>query len=141
MNDKEKVVHEIVDRYKVSINRISMARGVLVLDENVKHLEVPLMNLNIRVIKPPKSDMTDEDIKKSLLLKRILVTNNSQDFISDASVYEYGIIATEGISKDAEFLASMISKAIIKHSLWSKGHGFILILSETGIHRLEDLID
>ena len=141
MNKKEKAVHEIVDRYKSStMNKGSMARGILILDENVQHLEEPLKDRNI-IIRIPKSGMSDDDIKKDLLSKRIFVTNNSKDFIPDASSYEYGIIATEGVSKDAETLSSMISRALSEHKLWSKRTGFILVLSETGQHRLEDLTD
>lgn len=115
-----------------------MSRGLVVLDENLAELKIPLMELNIRVLLPPKG-MSDEEIKHSMLSRRLFITNNSKDFVHEASSYEYGIIATEHATKDTTRLAKIISKALIDYDLWSKQHGFILKLMQTGKHEFTPL--
>ena len=116
-----------------------MSRGILVVDENLKEIVPHLENRNIRVITPRQGE-DDDHIKKVYLSKRIFITNNSKDFIDDASSYEYGIIATESLkSKDPIKLAKIISDCISKFNLWSKQHGFILKLKDNGKHELENL--
>jgi hypothetical protein len=108
----------------------AMARGFLVLDENLENLEQELIKRNIKIVKVKKG-LKDPFIKENILPGRIFVTNNSKDFIDDASSYQYGIIATEKIKfKDPKNLAKKISDEIIKNKLWSKPYGFILELSE-----------
>ena len=114
------------------IEKFSMARGIVVLDENVESAAQALKDKNLRVIKV-MSGMSDERIKQTVLSGRIFITNNTQDFIEDAKRLEYGIISTEGISdKDPEHLADLISRAIIDHSLWSKKRGFVVRLLKSG---------
>lgn len=122
-----------------------MARGTLVVDENVNALEAALKEANIRVIVPPKG-MSDEDIQKYLLSNRIIVTKNSKDFVHAAPVYDCGIIALEDIrfiDSSPTFAknttAQMISKAISDHQLWSLRSGFLLKLQENGWHTLKHL--
>ena len=111
---------------------IAMARGTVVLDENLLNLRDGLQKRNIRVL-VPTSGMSDETIKEQMLANRILITNNSKDFISDASSYDYGIIATESLSsKDIKNVVQKIHEAFITHELWSKRHGFIVYLKDTG---------
>lgn len=116
-----------------------MSRGIVVLDENLSALEPYLLKYNMRIVIPPKG-MPDEEIKHSILSKRILITNNSKDFVKDASAFEYGIIATEKVSKDPQTLAKMISQALSEFNLWSKQHGFILVLMQNGNHKLKNLL-
>lgn len=117
----------------------AMARGTLVVDENLEPLAPFLEAKNIRSIVPEHS-MSDDKIIKTLLANRIIVTNNSADFRKKASSFDYGIIATENVNiKQLDHLASMISDAIIEHELWSIRHGFILTLMKNGKHKLEDL--
>lgn len=116
-----------------------MSRGVVVLDENLIGLEEELRKENIKVI-IPRSRMTDDEIKHELLSHRILVTNNSQDFVGDATAIEYGIIATENIKfKESKTLAKIISRAVIEFDLWSHQSGFILHLMPDGNHKFEIL--
>jgi hypothetical protein len=118
---------------------ISMARGILVLDENLLSLSEELKKKKIRILKIlPGTD--DEDIKEHSLSGRIFVTNNSKDFVRDAGRLEYGIISTENIkSKDAKNLAQLISDEIIKNQLWSKEKGFILYLRDNGMTTFKNL--
>jgi hypothetical protein len=117
-----------------------MSRGILVTDENLKALVPFLERRNIRVL-TPKQGESDQFIKQVYLSKRIFVTNNSKDFVKDASSYEYGVISTENIkSKDPELLAKMISDALTDFSLWSKKHGFILKLKDNSKHEYKDLV-
>ena len=111
---------------------ISMARGILILDENLFSLAEELKKKKIRVLKIlPGTD--DKAIKEHSLSGRIFVTNNSKDFVKDAKNLEFGIISTEGVkSKDTENLAELISDEIIKNQLWSKQDGFILYLKDNG---------
>jgi len=120
-----------------SINE--MARGRVVLDADLRGIELELTKKNITVIAPEQS-LSDLDLKRNYLAGRILITNNSKDFVDDAIAYEYGIIATEGLpSKEPKQTADMISKAIIKHSLWSQSSPFILTLKSDGKHVLRFL--
>lgn len=114
------------------IEKFSMARGIVVLDENISSISEALSDRNLRVLNIIPG-MNDELIKQTVLSGRIFITNNSIDFIYDAKKLEYGIISTENVrDKDPEKLARLISQAIVKHSLWSKKHGFIAMLSDSG---------
>jgi hypothetical protein len=119
----------------------TMSRGTLVVDENLEGIDAELSGKNIHIITIPKG--TDDDtIKRVYLTRRILLTNNSKDFISEASSYEYGIISTEKLRfKDNKKLSLMVSRAIIDFKLWSKAHGFILTLKDPGPHTYKDLVD
>lgn len=119
----------------------AMARGTLVVDECLEPLAPYLEEKNIHVVIPEKK-MSDDKIIKTLLANRIIVTNNSKDFINKASSFDYGIIATEHVNiQQLDTLANMISDAIIKNKLWSFRHGFILTLNADGKHIIEDLTD
>lgn len=114
------------------IEKFSMARGIVVLDENTNSISDALRDKNLRVLNVMPG-MDDELIKQTVLSGRIFITNNSIDFVYDAKKLEYGIISTENIAdKDPKRLAQLISQAIIEHSLWAKKHGFIVRLSESG---------
>lgn len=118
-----------------------MARGTVVIDENVSGLSSYLQSKNIRVVQPP-SGMDDDQIKQFILPNRIIITNNSADFVEDASSGDYGIIALEGVMPmDMESLSKIISKVMTKFSLWSKRHGFILRLKKDGKHEYEELTE
>ena len=117
---------------RMAQNVIAMARGILVLDENLYSLKKALEEKKIRVLKAP-SNVDDAVIKEHSLSARIFVTNNSKHFIKDAVKMEYGIIATENVKfKDPKKLSAQISRALIDHSLWSKRDGFIVKLDELG---------
>jgi len=111
------------------------------VDENLKDLIPFLSEKNIRVRTPPDG-MPDEKIAHDLLPNRIMVTNNSKDFVPYASSYDIGIIGTEGIkSKNPKTLCRIVSDALIEFGLWSKRHGFILKLRENGQHEYQELTD
>lgn len=127
--------------------RYAMSRGVLVVDENIEALAAALREANIRVITPRKGTL-DAQIKTELLPGRILVTKNTKDFKDEASSYEYGIISLDKLkfidtekSPAKNSTVALISKAIIKHNLWAKRHGFLLTLHDSGEHHYEDLVD
>lgn len=129
---KNKIVDEII------IKR-AMARGILVIDENLESLTRELQQRNIRTIIPNKG-MKDKIIKEQLLPHRIFVTNNTKDFKNDATSFEYGIISTEGMKiKNPNILAKKISDAIIEFSLWSRKYGFLLKLKDKGKSIFEEL--
>ena len=125
--------------HRIAGNVIAMARGILVLDENLYNLKELLEAKKIRVLKAP-SNVDDSVIKEHSLSARIFVTNNSKHFIKDAVKMEYGIIATENVKfKDPEKLSKQISRAIMDHNLWSKKDGFVVKLDETGSGEFVDL--
>jgi hypothetical protein len=135
---RQRIAHQIVQRS-------AMARGVLVVDEDVQALASALRGANIKVVVPP-SGMKDEKIKEELLYHRIIVTRNSADFIHDAPIHEYGVISLANLSfvdSNPEYAknktAQMISKALSDYSLWSKGAKFLLELSDDGNHGLREL--
>lgn len=125
MNVKNKIRNELHKR------TVAMSRGAIVLDENLwGELEFEIASRHIKVFKP-YAGQSDESMA-AILYNKILVTDNSKDFIENITSWEFGIIATENIKfKDSKKLANLISKAIIKHSLWSKRSGFIVTLYNT----------
>lgn len=147
MTDQESI-DRIVERFRtVQGNRTVevMSRGTVIVDENVQALAGALRKRNLRVI-IPRQGMDDATIKSELLPHRIFITKNAKDFVYEASSYEYGIIALENLSfidpepdPTKNKTAQIISKAIIDHGLWSKRHGFILILNENGGHQYHEL--
>jgi hypothetical protein len=124
---------------------VGMARGYLVVDENVLALAEPLAKLNIHVITPSRG-MKDEKIAKELLGGRIIVTKNPDDFVELAPVYDFGIIALDNLkyidtSNDASKNATVkaINAAIVKHKLWGKPKAFKVTLKDQGASTIEDL--
>ena len=119
----------------------SMARGAIVLDENLEHLKEGLTERNMHVFVVPKG-IKDEEIIRVYLTHRLFVTNNPKDFINDASSFEYGIISTKKIKyKGENLLVPLISKVLSKYNLWSKKHGFIIEPDEKGKGEIKNLID
>ena len=127
-----------------SIVKKAMSRGKVVIDENLESLIPEIQNRNIVVITPHKG-MKDDDIKSKILAGRVFITNNSEDFIKDATSYEYGIVSTEKIKfKDPKSLSKVISNAIIDFNLWSlinSNRCFILYLKNDNKHILKYLED
>lgn len=132
---------------KIIKDVLAMARGTLVIDECVKELSSPLSLSNIHVIEP-KLGEKDEEIIQRLLPNRILVTKNPDDFKSFASSFDIGIIdlsklkfidSNEKPAKNKT--VKLISDAIIKYALWSKRHGFVLVLHDNGKHVYKDLTE
>jgi hypothetical protein len=123
------------------IIKSTMSRGRVVLDENLEEIANELRKKNIIVLQPQKG-MKDDDIKENMLSGRLFITNNSKDFINDATSYEFGIMSTERIKfKDSKKLSKMISDAIINFNLWSKDKPFIITLHEDGKHSFKSLTD
>lgn len=118
---------------------LSMARGLVVLDENLEHLEAEFRKRNIRVL-APKKGMSDEEIAEIYASGRIIVTNNSQDFRDLAVEFEFGIIATESYSPKNDSLVAAISRGLIKHKLWGKTGAFIAKIQRNGTMKVTDLI-
>lgn len=133
-------INVVVDRIiQGHLHRMSMTRGLVVLDENVKSWREELRDRNIRV-KEPTVGMTDVDIKEQLLEHRILITANSKDFLDDATSFEYSIIAAENIQRmSAKDAGKLISKALIGFNLWAKPHSWLLVLQPTGEHKFTEL--
>lgn len=115
----------------------SMARGTLVLDENLENLKDDFIKRNIKVIKVPKGT-SDYDILNDYLSGRIFVTANTKDFVNEISSIEFGLISADNLkSLPSEQLAKVISDAIIKYSLWSK-RAFLLVLHKNNKHEFKD---
>ncbi len=117
------------------LRKRSLARAVLVVDENLANLVPELQKKNFRVLTPPKGT-PDEKIIADFLAHRTLVTNNPKDFVGAVPVEEFSVIDTTAVTKDAQHLSSMISDAWIAFSLNSQAK-FILRLQPDGKHQLE----
>jgi hypothetical protein len=117
------------------LRKRSLARAVLVVDENLTNLVPELQKKNFRVLTPPKGT-PDEKIISDLLAHRTLVTNNPKDFEAAVPVEEFSIIDTTAVTKDGQYLSAMISDAWIEFSLNSQAK-FILRLQPDGKHKLE----
>jgi hypothetical protein len=144
---RDVAIDRILDAYKKDASkRISMSRGIVMLDENVLALETALQASNLRVLKPRPGE-PDEHIKERLA-KNIIITKNAKDFVGDASMYEYGIISLDKLkfidpepSPKKNKTVTLINAALKDFKLWSKGHGFIVVLNPNGRHRYQDLLD
>lgn len=82
----------------------AMSRGSVIIDENISYLQVELGKRNIRAV-TPLLGMTDEQIAEKMAMHKILITNNSKDFLRYALEYEIGLIAVENLPKDPSLLA------------------------------------
>jgi len=141
------MLHERTKNEKIIKDVLAMARGTLVIDENVKELAKPLALKNIHIVEPTPGEK-DDDIIRRLLPNRIIITKNPNDFKNHASSYDFGIIDVSKLKfidpEQNEFknkTVEIISNAIIKFSLWSKRHGFILILHDNKKHVFNDLTE
>lgn len=140
----ERIIKKVIERYQQNV-KVGMARGFLIVDENVSFLEKPLEEANFHVDTPDKG-WEDPKIKKRLLGNRIIVTRNTKDFIDDAPVYDYGIIGLEGLpfidsspTYAQNATAKLISKVYREFKLHSERSGFILKLRPDGKHVFERL--
>ena len=139
-HDPDKAVAKVLARFKSASNKRAMARATLVVDENVSFLCPALKEAKFHVVSPQKG-VQDHEIKRSLLVHRTLVTKNTKDFLSDAPVFDYGIIGLEGLAFiDADLTleknktAQMISRAVSDFSLVSERSGYVLMLKPNGKH-------
>ena len=116
---------------------LSMSRGNVVLDENLRNLKTYLQGKNIRVFEAP--DKMSDELAAIFSSGRILITNNTKDFKQAAIEHEFGIIATENCNtQDAPALSNRISKAITEYSLWSQTKPFIFYLSNFKLEVLSE---
>jgi len=116
--------------------RLAMARGVLILDENLLFLQKPLEAKNFKVYTLPRG-LKDEQIAP-LLAHRIFVTNNAEDFRQEAPEKEFSIIDTSGALQDPEALAKQISRLWIGLKLNTQ-RPFVLKLRRDGSGVLEPI--
>lgn len=135
-----------MDTYKMA-SRVAMAKGTVVVDENVQFLAPMLRAVNIRTI-VPRSGMDDDDIVEQLLSNRMIVTRNSKDFVDKASSYDFGIVSLDALAfidsdenPAKNKTVQLISKALIDFGLWSKRHGFLIELHDDGKHAYRDLTE
>lgn len=142
MHDSAAIIERVLARFKAkeAAEKVGMARATIVVDENIASLAPALREANFRVITPSKG-LSDHEIKQNLLAHRMLVTNNTKDFLDDAPVLDYGIIGLEALRfvdpaseyKDNK-TAQMISKAVSDFDLVSERSGYVLMLRSDGKH-------
>lgn len=97
--------------------RSAMARGTLVLDENVLVLREGLRRHNFRVFTAPQGT-PDDVIIETMMNGRVLVTNNLADFEYMAEAFEFGIVnVTMAALADPQRVVDEISRAFIDHRL------------------------
>ena len=140
-SDSDEIIGRVLGRsLKEGAVKTGMARGFLVVDENVAFLESALEQANFHVDTPDKG-LSDAKIKKRMLGKRVLVTKNTKDFLGDAPVYDYGIIGLEALpfidpaaSYAQNTTAQLISEAYREFELHSERSGFVLMLRPDGAH-------
>ncbi len=120
-----------------SMRTHSMARGTIVIDENLENLSEHLAEKNIKIIRIPKGT-SDYSILNTYLSGRIFITANTKDFIRDISSIEFGLISADNLKQiPPKDLAKIISDAIIDFSLWSK-RAFLLVLHKNKKHEFKD---
>jgi hypothetical protein len=127
------------------LSRKAMARGVVVLDQDLSGLESALREANILVV-TPRSELNDGLTKQLLLSHRIVITTKPADFIQDAPVHEYGVVALDRLATvdtnphfETNKTARLISSALSSLGLWIQGAKFHLELRDDGNHVLKEL--
>lgn len=122
-----------------------MARGKVVVDENVTQIVDALRGMNI-LVSTPRCGTPDVQIITDYLFNQIFITRNTKDFLKYAPTFYIGLISLEGLDfidpeKDAakNITVGLISQAIIQYKLWSKKDGFLLELKENGKHKFTSL--
>lgn len=111
-------------------------RGVVVLHRRLANLESDLRDRNMLVVTPPTFERID------VLIGRILIVPDEDPFVADASSCCYGIVSTRLLSgADSTCIAMLISDALATRSLWTRRHGFLLLLCGNGEHEYRPLVD
>lgn len=113
-----------------------MARGKVLLDQNINDLREPLTKANLRVVVPEMEQYArkpDDKLAEDHLANSIFITENYDDFVPLAIKYDFGIIGVPQTAKaDGERTAQQISKAIIRHKVWSQTRPFKLLIHRDG---------
>jgi len=128
----------------MEINELAVRSNfTLVLDENLYVLYEALRDSGFKVLKYPKG-LKDSDLVP-FLTNKILITNNSKDFVIDALVHDFDIIATESIKfiddkKDRKNeLAIKIASAIRESNISLRRGNWIMNLKNDGTYNLKEL--
>ncbi len=139
----DEIIEQVFARFqrKVDEPEVGHARATLVLHERVAFLCSPLEEANFHTVIADNRLDEDFEIRMVLLSHRMLVTRNTEDFLDDAPVLDYGIIGLDAlpvIDPAAEYktnrTAQLISKAILDYDLTSERCGFVLVLRQNGHH-------
>jgi hypothetical protein len=113
-----------------------MARGKVMLDQNINDLKKPLEDQNFRVIVPEMlqyAKKPDDKLAAEHLSNSIFITENYDDFVPLARKHEFGIIGVPQHAKvDRDKIASLISKAVVRHKVWSQTRPFKLLIHGDG---------
>ena len=114
-------------------------RPTLVLDGPLLALAEPLREANFIVIVGEGLD--DFERRRALLSGRIIVTENSTDFIDDAPVMEFGVIGLDAMPRSASAaplpeneMARMISSAFMNYTLGEERGPYLMLLHDSGHH-------
>ena|ERR1700681_3248057 len=114
----------------------ALAKGILILDENLSELAPELQKRNFRVYAIPAGMKDEEIVRLGVLPHKPLVTANTQDFIHGLEDYEFSIIDCFNVgSLEMTLLAKMISDAWRDFQLGSKRQ-FLNTLHRDGKHEL-----
>jgi hypothetical protein len=109
--------------------------GVLILEEELKALEIPLNSRNIRVdtfsANAASVDATDQEVF-GLLSHRVRITDHSKDFLEEAVIHEFGIFDTEQASQEPEKLTDIIARKWLAGSLRGGRRTFVAQISADG---------
>lgn len=112
--------------------KVSMARGKVVVDENLLVLVPYIRAQNIKV-DAPLPGMSDTYIAANIASDEIFVTNNPDHFRRGAIAHTIGVIGLpQSLLADPETAAIIISDTIIKFGLWRKLKPYIIKLDSTG---------
>jgi hypothetical protein len=112
-------------------------RGVLILDEGLSALVSPLKSRNfwVHMISAVATDQ-----QMDLVTHRVLITENSKDFLEAAVIHEFGIVDMAQATKDPEELADIISREWLAGSLRMR-QPFFARISADGSLTLREIED
>lgn len=115
----------------------------LVLDENLSVLYDSLRDFGFKVLIYPKG-LKDSELVP-FLTNKILITNNSKDFVIDALVHDFDIIGTESIKfiddkRDRKNITSIkIANAIRETNISLRRGNWHMSLKDDGTYSLKEL--
>jgi len=123
--------------------RLSDARGYLVLEQRLAFLERPLKEENFFTITAPIGT-SDDDLMKLYLFDRVFVAMDGKEFEYGAAVHDYGLISLSDLplldpAQENNQTAKMISKAWKDFHLKSERFRFKLTLRACGHHAFETI--
>ena len=145
--DSEEIIQRVLGPYldggdPAHVIRRGSRRCVLLLDNSTAVLAAALKDANFWAVRVPTGmSLAAFETRDLALSGRILVTSDTEAYIDDAPVLDYGIIGLDalGVMHAGEGYADnttvkMLSRAVTRHRLASRSPAGVIMLVPEGEH-------